>query len=94
MGVVHLGQRVPELSFVLNDEAGSEVEAAAVEVMVERVVVVVRLISAAAVVDVLTGGVLRALEDQGHGLGYAMLPVGPVLLVRSISIRALCRGFS
>ena len=34
VGVVHLGQRVPELSFVLNDEAGSEVEAAAVEVMV------------------------------------------------------------
>ena len=30
VGVVHLGQRVPELSFVLNDEAGSEVEAAAV----------------------------------------------------------------
>ena len=67
MGVVHLGQRVPELSFVLNDEAGSEVEAAAVEVMVERVVVVVRLISAAAVVDVLPWGALRASEDQDRG---------------------------
>ena len=67
VGVVHLGQRVPELSFVLNDEAGSEVEAAAVEVMVERVVVVVRLISAAAVVGVLTWGALRASEDRDRG---------------------------
>lgn len=67
VGVVHLGQRVPELSFVLNDEAGSEVEAAAVEVMVERVVVVGRLISSAAVVDVLTWGALRASEDQDRG---------------------------
>jgi len=64
VGVVHLGQRVPELSFVLNDEAGSEVEAAALEVMVEWVVVVGRLICAAAVVDVLTWGALRASEDQ------------------------------
>ena len=64
MGVVHLGQRVPELSFVLNDEAGSEVEAAALEVMVEWVVVVGRLICAAAVVDVLTWGELRASEGQ------------------------------
>jgi len=67
VGVVHLGQRVPELSFVLNDEAGSEVEAAALEVMVERVVVVGRLISSAAVVDVLTWGALRASEDQDRG---------------------------
>ena len=67
VGVVHLGQRVPELSFVLNDEAGSVVEAAAVEVMVERVVVVVCLISAAAVVDVLTWGALRASEVQDRG---------------------------
>ncbi len=52
---------------MLNDEAGSEVEAAAVEVMVERVVVVVRLISAAAVVDVLTWGVLRVSEDHDRG---------------------------
>ncbi|MCS5701127.1 MAG: hypothetical protein NZ847_00605 [Acidobacteria bacterium] len=67
VGVVHLGQRVPELSFVLNDEAGSEVEAAALEVIVERVVVVGRLISSAAVVDVLTWGALRASEDQDRG---------------------------
>ena len=67
MGVVHLGQRVPELSFVLNDEAGSEVEAAALEVMVEWVVVVGRLICAVAVVDVLTWGALRVSEDQGRG---------------------------
>ena len=67
MGVVHLGQRVPELSFVLNDEAGSEVEAAALEVMVERVVVVGRLICAVAVVDVLTWGALRVSEDQDRG---------------------------
>ena len=64
MGVVHLGQRVPELSFVSNDEAGSEVEAAALEVMVEWVVVVGRLICAAVVVDVLTWGALCASEDQ------------------------------
>ena len=94
MEAVRLGRLVLELNFVLTDEAGSEVEAAALEVMVERVVVVGRLISSAAVVDALTGGALRALEDQGHGLEYAMLPVGPVLLVRSISIRALCRGHS
>ena len=67
MGVVHLGQRVPELSFVLNDEAGSEVEAAALEVMVEWVVVVGRLICAVAVVDVLTWGALRVSEDQDRG---------------------------
>ena len=67
MGVVHLGQRVPELSFVLNDEAGSEVEVAALEVMVERVVVVGRLICAAVVVDVLTWGALCASEDQDRG---------------------------
>lgn len=67
MGVVHLGQRVPELSFVLNDEAGSEVEAAALEVMVEWVVVVGRLICAAVVVDVLTWGALCASEDQDRG---------------------------
>ena len=67
VGVVHLGQRVPELSFVLNDEAGSEVEAAALEVMVERVVVVGRLISAGAVVGVLTWGALRASEDRDRG---------------------------
>ena len=67
VGVVHLGQRVPELSFVLNDEAGSEVEAAALEVMVERVVVVGRLISAAVVVGVLTWGALRASEDRDRG---------------------------
>ena len=67
MGVVHLGQRVPELSFVLNDEAGSEVEVAALEVMVERVVVVGRLICAVAVVDVLTWGALCASEDQDRG---------------------------
>ena len=66
VGVVHLGQRVPELSFVLNDEAGSEVEAAALEVMVERVVVVGRLISAAAVVGVLTWGALRAFCKWGE----------------------------
>ena len=52
---------------MLNDEAGSEVEAAALEVMVERVVVVGRLISSAAVVDVLTWGALRASEDQDRG---------------------------
>ena len=67
MGVVHLGQRVPELSFVLNDEAGSEVEAAALEVMVEWVVAVGRLICAVAVVDVLTWGALRVSEDQDRG---------------------------
>lgn len=67
VGVVHLGQRVPELSFVLNDEAGSEVEAAALEVMVEWVVVVGRLICAAVVVDVLTWGALCASEDQDRG---------------------------
>ena len=67
VAVVHLGQRVPVLSFVLNDEAGSEVEAAALEVMVERVVVVGRLISAAAVVGVLTWGALRASEDRDRG---------------------------
>jgi len=65
VGVVHLGQRVHELSFVCNDEAGSEVEAA-VEVVVEWVVVVLgrRLISYAAVVGVSTLGVLRASEGQ------------------------------
>ena len=67
MGVVHLGQRVPELSFVSNDEAGSEVEVAALEVMVEWVVVVGRLICAAVVVDVLTWGALCASEDQDRG---------------------------
>ena len=67
MGVVHLGQRVPELSFVLNDEAGSEVEVAALEVMVEWVVVVERLVCAAVVVDVLTWGALCASEDQDRG---------------------------
>ena len=67
MGVVHLGQRVPELSFVLNDDASSEVEVAALEVMVEWVVVVGRLICAVAVVDVLTWGALRVSEDQDRG---------------------------
>ena len=67
VGVVHLGQRVPELSFVLNDEAGSEIEVAALEVMVEWVVVVERLVCAAVVVDVLTWGALCASEDQDHG---------------------------
>ena len=92
MGAVRLGRLLLELNYVLNDEAGSGVEAALV-VVVERVGVE-QVFGGAAVVDALTGGTLRALEDQGHGLGYAMLPVGPVLLVRSISIRALCRGFS
>ena len=46
----------------------------------------------AEVVDALTGGALRALEDQGHGFEYAILTF--LLLVRSISIRALCRDFS
>ena len=64
---MHLGQRVPELSFVLNDEAGSEVEVAALEVMVERVVVVARLVCAAVVVDVLTWGALCVSEDQDRG---------------------------
>ena len=91
MEVVRLGRLVLELSFVLNDEAGAGVEAAVV--VVERGVVD-QVFGGAAVVDALTGGVLRALEDQGHGLGYAILLVCPVLLVRSISIRALCRGFS
>ena len=91
---MRLGRLVLEPSFVLNDEAGSEVEAAALEVMVEWVVVVGRLICAAVVVDVLTWGALCASEDQDHGLGYAILPVDPVLLFRSISIRALCRGHS
>ena len=85
MEVVRLGRLVLELSFVLNDEAGSGVEAA---VVVERVVVE-QVFGGAAVV-----GVLRALEDQGHGLGNAIMLVCPVLLVRSIAIRALCRGFS
>ena len=79
---------------MLNDEAGSEVEVAALEVMVEWVVVVERLVCAAVVVDALTWGALRASEDQDRELGCAILPVDPVLLFRSISIRALCRGHS
>jgi len=84
---VRLGRLVLEPSFVLNDEVGSGVEA----VVVERVVVE-QVFGGAAVVDALTGGALRALEDQGHGFEYAILTF--LLLVRSISIRALCRDFS
>ena len=90
MEAVRLGRLVLEPSFVLNDEVGSGFEAVVV-VVVERVVVE-QVFGGAAVVDALTGGALRALEDQGHGFEYAILTF--LLLVRSISIRALCRDFS
>ena len=86
---MRLGRLVLEPSFVLNDEVGSGVEA----VVVERVVVE-QVFGGAAVVDALTWGALRASEDQDRELGCAILPVDPVLLFRSISIRALCREFS